>query len=199
MAAGVTFDGRPVALPSQRRNEMDDTMERGFDAVSKFLEARGLHHAVVEHPLTYTAGADARIAAVPLQHTAKAVMVRDDEGYVLTVIPASELLDLHKIRRLTGRPELRLATESELAADFPAFEVGALPPFGELFDCPEFIDHRLLAAARVLCNGGDHRHSIIVNTGELRWAAAAKACDIVREHTDDDSGLPRRPSRPAAR
>jgi Ala-tRNA(Pro) deacylase len=178
---------------------MDNTVERGFDAMSKFLEARGLRHAVVEHPLTYTAGADARIAAVPPQHTAKTVMVRDDEGYVLTVIPASELLDLHKVRRLTGRPDLRLATERELAADFPAFEVGALPPFGELFDCPEFIDHRLLDAARVLCNGGDHRHSIVVSTGELRWAAAAKACDIVREHRDEGSEPPPRPSRPAAR
>jgi Ala-tRNA(Pro) deacylase len=178
---------------------MENTMEQGFDAVSKFLDARGLRHAVVEHPVTYTAGADARIAAVPPEHTAKTVMVRDDEGYVLTVIPASTLLDLHKIRQLTGRSGLRLATERELATDFAAFEVGALPPFGELFDCPEFIDHRLLGATRVLCNGGDHRHSIVVNTGELRWAAAAKACDIARERDEDESTLPPRPSRPAAR
>jgi Ala-tRNA(Pro) deacylase len=159
---------------------MDNTThERGFAAVSSFLDARGLRHAVVEHPQTFTAGADARVAAVPLEHTAKAVMARDTDGYVLAIVPASELLDVRKLRHLTHRPHLRLATEIELATDFPQFEVGAVPPFGELFDCPDYIDHRLLGTPRVLCNGGDHRHSVVLNSGELRQASGAIAADLV--------------------
>jgi Ala-tRNA(Pro) deacylase len=159
---------------------MGNTMsERGFDAVSAFLDARGLNHAVVEHPQTFTAGADARVAAVALEHTAKTVMARDDKGYLLAIVPASALLDLQKLRHLAHRPHLRLATETELATDFPQFEVGALPPFGELFDCPEYIDHRLLGTPRVLCNGGDHRHSVVLNSSELRHASGAIAADLV--------------------
>src|SRR5689334_2933389 len=132
---------------------------QAFETVRAFLAARGLRHAVVEHPETYTAAAEARVAAVPPDHAAKAVMTRDQKGYVLAVLPASRQLDLRKLRRLASRPHLQLASEQQLAADFPHFEVGALPPFGELFECPELIDPRLLTSPRILCNGGDHRHS----------------------------------------
>jgi Ala-tRNA(Pro) deacylase len=172
---------------------MSETIEqRGFAAVSAFLTARGLHPAIVEHAQTFTAGADARVAAVPPDHAAKAVMVRDDDGYVLAIVPASNALDLHRLRKLIHRPRLRLATEGELERDFPQFDVGALPPFGELFNCPEYIDHKLLAEPRVLCNGGDHQHSLVLSTVELRLASGAIAADLVaRSET--------RPARPAAR
>jgi Ala-tRNA(Pro) deacylase len=177
---------------------MDETIDRrGFEELTAFLAARGLRHAVVEHDQTYTAGAEARIAAVPPDHAAKAVMLRDDTGYVLAVVPASELLDVRKVRRLAARPELRLATEREMAEDFPHFEVGALPPFGELFDCPELIDVHLLEGGRILCNGGDHRHSIIVNARELWYASGARTGDLIAEHRGDDE--PSRATRPSAR
>ena len=179
---------------------MSETTHRpGFDEVLRFLEARGLHHAVIEHSQTYTAGAEARIAAVPPQHAAKTILLRDDGGYVLAVIPASELLDLRKVRRLARRPELRLATEQEMAADFPAFEVGALPPFGELFECPEFIDVRLLSPPRILCNGGDHQHSIVVSARELWSASGAGSGDLIDERAGDDTDVPTHATRPAAR
>lgn len=178
---------------------MSETIhDSGFGEVLRFVQARGVHHAVVEHPKTYTAGAEARIAAVPPQHTAKSILLRDDAGYVLAVIPASELLELRKVRRLAGRPELRLATEQEMAADFPAFEVGALPPFGELFDCPEFIDVRLLSPARVLCNGGDHKHSLVVGARELWFASGARSGDLIDEGVGDDVDAPAGATRPAA-
>lgn len=164
----------------------------GFEDVQRLLEARGLVHAVVEHPQTYTAGAEARIAAVPPAHTAKAVMTCDAKGYLLAVVPASEQLDLDKLGRAASRPGLRLASEAELARDFPQFELGALPPFGELFDCHELIDMRLLSPARILCNGGDHRHSIVLDPRELRYAAGSGVADLIDVQHD-------RPARPSAR
>jgi Ala-tRNA(Pro) deacylase len=171
----------------------------GFEVVSRFLAAHGLRHAVVEHAETFTAAAEARVAAVPPAHAAKTVIVHDEAGYVLAVIPASELLDLPKLRRLAARPALRLATEQELAAAFPAFEVGALPPFGKLFGCPEFFDAGLLAAGRILCNGGDHRHSLVLDARELVRASGARAGDLVAAHANEDLDTPWRPARPAAR
>jgi Ala-tRNA(Pro) deacylase len=171
-------------------HQMSHAVEHhGFEAVAAFLDARGLGHAVVEHAQTFTAHADAHIAAVAPEHTAKAVMVRDDAGYVMAIVPASELLDIRKLRHLTHRPRLRLATEGELAGAFPQFELGALPPFGELFDCPEYIDRRLLATPRVLCNGGDHRHSVVLNSGELRYASGAIAADLVAARASSTSAV----------
>ena len=159
--------------------------KRGFAAVSELLATRGLRHAVVEHPQTFTAAAEARIAAVAPDHAAKTVMARDDDGYVLTVLPASCRLDLRKLRRLASRPHLGLATEQELALHFPEFEVGALPPFGELFDCPQFMDRRLFAGSRILCNGGDHRHSIVLEAGELGYASGAQVGDLSSREDDE--------------
>jgi Ala-tRNA(Pro) deacylase len=125
--------------------------------------------------------------------------VRDDAGYVLAVLPASELVDLHKLRGLASRPQLRLATEEELATDFPAFEVGALPPFGKLFGCPQFIDLGLLAAGRILCNGGDHRHSIVLDAHDLRHISGAGIGDLVSERPGEDHDVAIRTTRPSAR
>ena len=164
----------------------------GFDEVRQLLLARGIDHAVVEHEQTFTAGAEARIAAVPPAHTAKAVMTRDARGYLLAIVPASELLDLRKLRRAAFRPDLRLATEAELGRDFPQYELGALPPFGDLFGCRELIDVRLLAPSRILCNGGDHRHSFVLSPRELRYASGSGIADLVADDPD-------RPGRPGAR
>jgi Ala-tRNA(Pro) deacylase len=154
----------------------------GFREFLAFLDRRGLDHAVVEHSRTYTAGAEARIAAVPPAHTAKTVMLRDGDGWVMAVVPASEMVDVRKVRRCMARPRLQVAAERDMEAAFGAFEVGALPPFGELFDCPEAIDSRLLGASRVLCNGGDHEHSVVLNARELWYASGARSGDLVTEH-----------------
>jgi Ala-tRNA(Pro) deacylase len=156
----------------------------GFEEVERFLAAHSVQHAITQHGDTYTAAAEARVAAVPPQHAAKTVMVRDADGYVLAVIPASETLDLTKLRRLTSRHGLRLATESELGTDFPHFEVGALPPFGALFDSPGYLDRQLLSAHRILCNGGDHRHSIALDARELQRASHARVADLVAEPSE---------------
>ncbi len=156
----------------------------GFEEVERFLAAQDVQHAITQHGDTYSAAAEARAAAVPPEHAAKTVMVRDDVGYVLAVIPASETLDLKKLRRLTSRDGLRLATESELGTDFPHFELGALPPFGAMFNCPGYLDQRLLTAHRILCNGGDHRHSIALDARELQRASHAHVADLVAEPSE---------------
>jgi Ala-tRNA(Pro) deacylase len=156
----------------------------GFQDVQRLLDARGLDYALIEHHPTFTAGAEGRVAAVPPAHTAKAVMTCDAHGHLLAIIPACDHLDLKKLRRAASRPALRLATERELATDFPQFELGALPPFGELFDCSELIDVRLLGPSRILCNGGDHRHSFVVRPDELRYASGSGIADLIADEHD---------------
>jgi Ala-tRNA(Pro) deacylase len=154
----------------------------GIDAVIGYLRDRGVAHDVVDHEQTFTAAAEARAAGMTPDHAAKTMVLRDGEGYRLAVIPASERLDLHKLRvLLEGSSHLRLATEEEMADDFAGFEVGAVPPLGPMLPAPEVLDRRLLGHERVLCTGGDHRHSVLVDPTELARITDARVADICED------------------
>ncbi len=153
--------------------------ESGVDVVADYLEEQGVGYEVVEHRTTYTASAEARAAGVPTQDVAKTVVLRDEEGYRLAVLPASERLDLEKARELFGAGKaLRLATEQEMGRDFAGFEVGALPPLGPMLPAPEVLDRRLLDHERILVSGGDHRHGVLIDPNDLVEVTQAKVADI---------------------
>jgi Ala-tRNA(Pro) deacylase len=154
----------------------------GIDMVASYLEAQGVPHEVVEHPTRYSAAADARAAGLEPDDAAKTILLRDDEGYKVAVIPASHRLDLHKLRELLGAgSSLRLAAEHEIAADFEAFEVGAVPPFGPLLPAPEVVDRRLLEHDRVMCSGGDHRHGVMLDPNEIVRIAKPQVGDVCQD------------------
>jgi Ala-tRNA(Pro) deacylase len=152
---------------------------RGIEAVTGHLDGAEVAYEVVEHDPTMSATAEAMITNWPPDEVAKTVILQDGDSYVLAVVPASERIDLHKVRDLLGATKaLRLATESEIAADFPSLEVGAAPPFGPMMPRAEVIDHRLMKAGRVLCAGGDHRHSVLVDPRDIVRMTDAKTADI---------------------
>jgi Ala-tRNA(Pro) deacylase len=154
----------------------------GIDMVASYLEEQGVAHEVVEHPTRYSAAADARAAGLEPDDAAKTILLRDDEGYKVVVIPASHRLDLHKLRELLGADSsLRLAAEHEIAADFEAFEVGAVPPFGPLLPAPEVVDRRLLEHDRVMCSGGDHRHGVMLDPNEIVRIAKPQVGDVCQD------------------
>jgi Ala-tRNA(Pro) deacylase len=165
----------------------ESTIDTGFELVERYLADQELEHSIIEHPITYTAAAEARISAVEPAHTAKTVMLRDDDGYVMAVIPASETLSVHRLRRIASRPGLRLATEGELERDLPAFEVGAIPPIGALVGERGYIDYRVLLPHRILCNAGDHRHSVVLDAGALARLCGARVADLCADTSDAEA------------
>lgn len=149
------------------------------DAISSYLNAHGVQHEVVEHRETYTAAAEGRAAHVAPDHVAKTVVLQDRGAYLLALLPASERLDLHKLRDGLGIGKtLRLATEDEVASHFTQFEVGAVPPVGEVMVAGEIVDRRLTGLDRVLCSGGDHRHSLILDPADVVRLTDASVMDI---------------------
>jgi Ala-tRNA(Pro) deacylase len=146
--------------------------------VTAFLERQGVPYEVVEQERTQTPAAEARAAGVPAANVAKTVVLRDDERLRLAVIPASERLDMHKLREALGSTGLRLVTEREMAEEFDGFEVGAVPPFGSMFNALELVDERLLEHDRILCSGGDHEHAVLVDPRDVVKAADARVADI---------------------
>ena len=156
--------------------------ETGIGHVTAHLDQLGIAYEVVEHPRGLTAAAEARAAGVTPENAAKAVVLRDADGFRLAVVPASERVDLHKLRELLeAGKDLRLASEQELEAEFPGFELGAIPPLGEMLPAAEVIDRRILAHERVLCNGGDHEHSVLLDPRDIVHASSAVEADICED------------------
>jgi Ala-tRNA(Pro) deacylase len=161
---------------------MAETTEDRTEAARRYLDEQQVAYELVEHPERFTAAAEARAAGIEPSDAAKDVLLRTDGDYILAVIPASERLDLRKLRdRLGGEGEIRLATEDEIAADFSGFELGALPPFGPVLGAAQIVDRRLLEHERVLCNGGDHRHSLMVDPNEIVRVTEARVEDICQD------------------
>lgn len=151
-------------------------------AFSAYLSAHGVQHEIVEHDAAFTATSEARAAAVAPDQAAKTVVMQDRGGYLLVLVPASERLDLHKLREVLGASKsLRLATEEEIGAHFAQFELGAVPPVGDVAFVGEIVDRRLVALERMLCSSGDHRHSVIVNPADVVRLAGARVADICED------------------
>ena len=153
-----------------------------FEAMAEFLEGERIEHELVEHEPTMSAAAEARATHHPPDQVAKTVVLHDGRAYVIAAIPASERLDLHKLRELLGATRhLRLASEEEIGRDFPSLEVGAVPPFGPVVPAAEVIDRALLEQQRILCPAGDHRHSVLVDPRDVVRITAATPADICQE------------------
>lgn len=157
------------------------SVQAGHTAVTEFLEREGVPYEVVEHERTQTAAAEARAAGMPPSDVAKTVVLRDEEGVRLAVVPSSERLDMHKVKLELGSKRLRLVSEQEMAEEFDEFEVGAVPPFGPMFQALELVDQRLLDHDRILCCGGDHEHGVLVDPNDVVQAGRARVADICQD------------------
>jgi len=134
---------------------------------------------VIEHARAESAAGEARAAQLPAEQTAKTVVLRTSAGYRFAVISGADRLDLHKAAGALGanRHELRLATEDEIEADFPDYQVGAIPPLGPRTPA-ELIDPRLLEYEHVLCAAGDHEHSLVIDPLELVRVTGARTVEL---------------------
>ena len=151
-------------------------------AVVEFLHGHGVAFEVLEHPHTESAAAEAGATGRPASQVGKTVVLQDGAAYALAILPASERLDLGKVRETLGAGDhLRLATEGEIAKDFPTVEVGAVPPAGPGLPMAELVDRRLLEQPRILCAGGDHQHSIVLDPRDLVRLTGAKVADICED------------------
>ena len=156
--------------------------KKNVKAVTAYLDDQGVNHELVEHDEQFTAAAEAQASGVAADDAAKDLILREGEAYTLAVIPASQRLDLRKVRDLLGAGSgLRLATEEEIGSDFERFQVGAIPPFGGLHGIRQVVDRRLLAHDRVLCSAGDHEHGVLLDPNEIVRLGSAQTGDICED------------------
>jgi Ala-tRNA(Pro) deacylase len=128
--------------------------------LQEFLDRNGVRYTHTVHPLAYTAREVAHAEHLPPQEVAKVVVVVADGEYRMAVLPASRLIDFPEVRAVLDSPGARLATEEELGRVFPDCEVGAMPPFGNLYGMPVFVDSRLAGHAEIAFNAGTHTDAV---------------------------------------
>ena len=153
----------------------------GVRAVTVHLDALGLRYEVLSHAPTFRATQDAAATGVPLERELKTLVLDSARGLLLVALPASERLDVGKVRRLLDDGWTRLAAEEEIAREFPALEVGAFPPLGPGLPPLALLDERVAGCSRIVCPGGDHRHSLELITAEILEAARPRVADICED------------------
>jgi Ala-tRNA(Pro) deacylase len=109
---------------------------------------------------------------------AKTLVLSSPAGYVRAVLPASERVDLHKVREhVEGGKRIHLAPEADLERDYPDFELGAVPPFGGAGD-RVLVDARLAERETVVLEAGSHEQSVRIRTADLVKLARAEVVDL---------------------
>jgi len=146
-----------------------------------FLEENHAEYTHTTHPLAYTAREVASVEHLPNREVAKAVIIFGDDGYHMIVVSASKLVDFQEVRLTLGLTHARLATEEELGRLFPDCELGAMPPFGNLYQIPVYLDSSLAAEEIIAFNGGSHRDVIHMPTDEYRALVHPMVVPLARE------------------
>jgi Ala-tRNA(Pro) deacylase len=123
--------------------------------LATYLERVGIQPEVLTHPHSPSASRAAEASHVSGNRVAKGVLLKDETGYLLAVLPASHHLRLDAVEVITGR-SLTLAAEEEIGRTFPDCEVGAVPPVGAAYDLPAVVDDSLVKEPEVYLEGGDH-------------------------------------------
>jgi Ala-tRNA(Pro) deacylase len=126
------------------------------NSVHDWLENEGVDYGVLLHSPTRDAAHTAQAAHVPGDRLAKSVILEDDNGYVMAVLPASHKLDLHAVSRELHRDELTLASERALTELFGDCVLGAVPPLGRAYQMETVLDRSLASAPEVYFEAGDH-------------------------------------------
>lgn len=126
------------------------------DRLKGFLDDNDVKYVTISHSEAFTAQEIAAAAHVPGKEMAKTVMVKIGDELAMVVLPATDQVSLERVRQVTGATEVELASEDEFSELFPSCEVGAMPPFGNLWDMTVFVDERLRENEQIAFNAGTH-------------------------------------------
>jgi Ala-tRNA(Pro) deacylase len=127
-----------------------------------YMSSRGLRYDVLTHPHSHNSMQTAELAHVPGDSVAKSVILEDEKGYLMAVLPSTEHVRLGQLgRELNAR--LRLATEADVARLFDDCEPGAIPPIGAAYGLRTMFDDRLSEQEEIYFEAGDHERLIQVS------------------------------------
>lgn len=136
--------------------------------LQEFLDWEEVKYTVIKHPFTMTSLNTADAAHIPADHLAKTVVLVDDYGFVMVVVPADQHVDLHRLRKIYNR-NFMLANEQEIEELFYDCEQGAIPALGEAYGFAMLVDDELMRESEdIYIEGGDHCALIRLNAQDFK-------------------------------
>jgi Ala-tRNA(Pro) deacylase len=145
------------------------------------LDEAKVSYEVFNHALAYTAQEIAAKQHFSGNEMAKVVMLEVEEALVMAVIPASRKIDLAVTMKSMGAKSARLALEDEFVAKFPGCEIGAMPPFGNLFGLPVFVDPALEKDEYIYFNAGTHVQTVRMKYKDFARMVSPQVVRLVAE------------------
>jgi Ala-tRNA(Pro) deacylase len=125
-----------------------------------FLDANGVRYVTISHSRAFTTNEVAASAHVPGKSMAKTVMVKVDGRMAMAVLPAAFRVSFDQLRGAIGARDVVLAEEAEFRELFPDCEIGAMPPFGNLYGLPVYVADILGQNEEIAFNAGSHTEVI---------------------------------------
>ena len=151
--------------------------------LKEFLDEQNIKYVTISHSPAYTAQEIAARAHVPGKEIAKTVLVKMEGKLVMAVLPGSFKINFESLKNVLGSQNVRLADEHEFKDKFPDCEVGAMPPFGNLYGVEVFVASSLAEDEEIAFNACSHSQLIkmaysdyerLVNPIRLQFAFQSK-------------------------
>jgi len=149
-------------------------------SLKSFLDENQIPYSVLTHTTAYTAQAAAATMQISGKELAKSVVLWAGEEMILAVLPAPNHVRLEKLAAEVGN-SVRLATEQEFSSLFPDCELGAMPPFGSLYNLPTYVDESLAADEAIVFNAGTHRDAIRMRYDDFVRVAKPRVCSFTHK------------------
>jgi Ala-tRNA(Pro) deacylase len=140
----------------------------------EFLDSHGVKYVSISHSRAYTAQEIAASAHIPGRELAKSVMFKVDGEMTMVVLPASHRVTLGRLKEATGAGSVELASEEEFRGVFPDCEVGAMPPFGNLYGLEVLASYSLSHDEEIVFNAGSHTELIKMSYQDFEKLAKPK-------------------------
>jgi Ala-tRNA(Pro) deacylase len=146
--------------------------------LKKFLDDHGVKYESIQHSPAYTASMVAQSAHISGSDFAKAVMVKIEGELAMVVLPAHRKILLSELRNLLLSEKVELANEDEFIGCFPDCELGAMPPFGQMYGMPLYMDLSLTKYPEIAFNAGNHHEVLRMTTDEYMLLAEPIVMDF---------------------
>jgi Ala-tRNA(Pro) deacylase len=146
--------------------------------LEKYFNENGIGFQAMTHPTAYTAQDVAAAQKVKGKQVAKVVMVLVDAKVVMLVMPASYRIDFPKLNHALKVKEARLAKEEEFSNLFPDCDTGAMPPFGNLYNVPVYVDRALTENPEIVFQAGSHRDTLKISYADYARLAQPVVVDL---------------------
>lgn len=131
-----------------------------LNRLTEYLDEHDKQYVVVTHSKAYTAPEVAASAHIPGKNMAKAIITKVDDDMKMVVLPSTHDVDFDQIKNTLQADEVKLATEDEFEDLFPDCELGAMPPFGNLYDMDTLVEKSLSEDEEIAFNAGTHKEAV---------------------------------------